>query len=303
MRLLVLGAGGQVGRELLSARWPAGWQVEGRTRAEVDLADTAGLEAAIRTARPDIIVNAGAYTSVDKAEVARDAAWAVNAIAPGIIGRVAAELGAAVIHYSTDYVFDGDGCGGREEDDPVAPLGVYGASKEAGERALRAATGRHVIVRTSWVFAAHGQNFVRTMWRLGGARDELRVVDDQRGCPTSARSIAAATVVIAERIAAGGAEWGTFHFAGAPAATWHGLAEATFQEMARRTGRRPRLLAIATADYPTPARRPANSVLDTRRISGAYGIAAPDWRADLTVVLDEATAGEAAIPAGGEKRA
>lgn len=210
MKLLVLGAGGQVGRELLSAPWPTGWRVEGRTRAEADLADPAGLAAAIRAFAPDLIVNAGAYTAVDKAEGERDQAWAVNADAPGIIGREAADLGAAVIHYSTDYVFDGGGTGGREEDDPVAPLGVYGASKEAGEQALRAATGRHVILRTSWVFGAHGHNFVRTMWRLGSARDELRVVGDQQGCPTPARAIAAATVTIAGRIA-GGSQIGRAH--------------------------------------------------------------------------------------------
>ena len=301
MRLVVLGAGGQVGRELLAARWPAGWEIEGRTRAEADLADPAGFAAAIRAVRPDLVVNAGAYTAVDGAESDAEAAWAVNAAAPGVIGQAAAELGAAVIHYSTDYVFDGSGTGAREEDDPIAPLGVYGLSKEAGERALREATGRHVILRTSWVFASHGPNFVRTMWRLGSAREELRVVADQRGCPTPARAIAAATVTIAQRIAAGTAQWGTFHFAGAPATTWHGRADAVFEEMAARTGRRPRLVPIATADYPTPARRPANSVLDAGRIFRAYGIRAPDWRADLSVVLDEATAGQATNPAGGEQ--
>ena len=303
MKLLVLGAGGQVGRELLRAAWPAGWQVEGRTRAEVDLGDAVALRQAIVDLRPDLVINAGAYTAVDRAEGDRDAAFAVNGVAPGVIGRAATAIGAAVIHFSTDYVFDGAGGGGRVEDDPVAPLGVYGASKEAGERALREATARHVILRTSWVFAAHGTNFVRTMWRLGSERPDLRVVGDQRGCPTAAAAIAAATVRIARRIAQGDAAWGTFHFAGAPATSWAGLAEAVFVEMERRTGRRPQLAAITTAEYPTPARRPANSVLDCGRIFRTYGIEAPDWRADLSVVLDEATAGAATAAAGGERRA
>ncbi|BBK33063.1 dTDP-4-dehydrorhamnose reductase [Stella humosa] len=301
MKLLVLGAGGQVGQELLRAGWPIGWQVTGHRRAETDLADAAALKAVILDSRPDIVVNAGAYTAVDRAEGDRDACFAVNATAPGVIGTAADAVGAAVIHYSTDYVFDGNGTGGRAEEDPVAPLGVYGASKEAGERALRAATDRHVILRTSWVFAAHGSNFVRTMWRLGAERAEMRVVADQRGCPTSARSIAQATVRIARAIAEGRAAWGTFHFCGAPATSWAGLAEAVFAEMARRTGRRPNLVPITTAEYPTPARRPANSVLETGRIQAAYGILPPDWRADLAVVLDEATAG--ASPAGGERTA
>lgn len=300
MRVLVLGAAGQVGAELLRQSWPAGWQVEGRTRREADLADPAALRAAILAARPDLVVNAGAYTAVDRAESERDAAFAVNGTAPGVIGAAARDCGAVVVHYSTDYVFDGCGTGGREEDDPVAPLGVYGASKEAGERALRAALDRHVILRTSWVFGALGANFVRTMWRLGADRPELRVVADQHGCPTPAAGIADATVVIARQVAAGQGRWGTFHFAGAPATTWAGLAEAVFAEMQRRTGRRPALVPITTAEYPTPARRPANSVLQCRRILDAYGIEAPDWRAALSVVLDETTA---PAPAGGEGRA
>ncbi|WP_374448410.1 dTDP-4-dehydrorhamnose reductase [Stella sp.] len=307
MRVLVLGAGGQVGRELMRRPWPGGWQVEGRARAEADLADPAALRAAILGCAPDLVVNAGAYTAVDRAESEREAAFAVNAVAPGIVGAAARECGAAVIHYSTDYVFDGNGngngSGGRGEDDPVAPLGVYGASKEAGERALRAAHDRHVILRTSWVFGALGANFVRTMWRLGTERAEVRVVADQHGCPTPAAAIAEATVTIARRVADGSGRWGTFHFAGTPPTSWAGLAEAVFAEMARRTGRRPALVPIATADYPTPARRPANSVLDCGRIRVAYGIAAPDWRAGLAVVLDETTAAAPPAPAGGEGRA
>ncbi|MGE0724188.1 MAG: dTDP-4-dehydrorhamnose reductase, partial [Alphaproteobacteria bacterium] len=237
MKVLVLGAGGQVGRELMAATWPAGWEVTGASRDEVDIADGPAVAHAIAAAAPHLVVNAGAYTAVDRAEAERERAFAVNAEAPGAIGRAAAETGAAVIHYSTDYVFDGEGDGARCEDEPVRPLGVYGASKEAGERALRAALRRHVILRTSWVFAAHGQNFVRTMLRLGAERPELRVVDDQHGCPTSAASIAAATVEIAHQIDAGLAKWGTFHFAGRPATTWHGFAAAIFEGMERRTGR------------------------------------------------------------------
>ena len=302
MKVLVLGAAGQVGRELMRQAWPAGWRVAGRARGEVDRADAAALQGAILDARPDLVVNAGAYTAVDRAESEREAAFAVNAAAPGIVGAAARAAGAVVVHYSTDYVFDGCGTGGRDEDDPVAPLGVYGASKEAGEQALRGALDRHVILRTSWVFGALGANFVRTMWRLGGERPEVRVVADQRGCPTPAAAIARATVAIARRVADGQGRWGTFHFAGAPATTWADLAEAVFAEMQRRTGRRPVLVPITTADYPTPARRPANSVLECGRILRAYGIAAPDWKADLSVVLDEMTAA-ALASAGGEGRA
>ncbi|BBK38009.1 NAD(P)-dependent oxidoreductase [Allostella sp. ATCC 35155] len=298
MKVLVLGAAGQVGAELMRGVWPPGWQVEGRTRRDADLARPELLRAAILDARPDIVVNAGAYTAVDRAEADRDAAFAVNGTAPGIVGQTAAACGAAVIHYSTDYVFDGARDGARTEDDPVSPLGVYGASKEAGEGALRAALDRHVILRTSWVFGALGANFVRTMWRLGSERPEVRVVADQRGCPTPAATIAAATIAIAGRIAGGEGRWGTFHFAGAPPTSWAGLAEAVFAEMERRTGRRPVLVPIATADYPTPARRPANSVLDCGRIAAAYGIVAPDWRAALSVVLDETTAATAPGVAG-----
>lgn len=294
MRVLVLGAAGQVGAELMRGAWPSGWQVEGRTRRDADLARPDRLGAVIGDARPDLVVNAGAYTAVDRAESDPDAAFAVNGTAPGIVGEAARACGAAVIHYSTDYVFDGERDGARTEDDPVSPLGVYGASKEAGERALRAALDRHVILRTSWVFGALGANFVRTMWRLGGERPEVRVVADQRGCPTPAAAIAAATIAMARRIAGGGGHWGTFHFAGAPATSWAGFAEAVFAEMERRTGRRPSLVPIATADYPTPARRPANSVLDCGRIAAAYGIVAPDWQAALSVVLDETTAAAAA---------
>ena len=286
MKVLVLGAGGQVGRELMAAGWPSGWDVQGRRREETDLCDPRAIVSAIATAAPHLVINAGAYTAVDRAESDRDLAFAVNATAPGVIGKAAAECSAAVIHYSTDYVFDGNRAGGWAESDPVRPLGVYGESKEAGERALRAANRRHVILRTSWVFAAHGQNFVRTMLRLGAERPELRVVDDQHGCPTAAAAIAAATVEIAHQIDAGLGKWGTFHFAGRPPTTWHGFAAAIFEGMERRTGRRPALSAIPTSAYPTPARRPANSVLDTAAIESTYGVAAPDWRDDLGRVLD-----------------
>jgi dTDP-4-dehydrorhamnose reductase len=301
--LLVFGGEGQLGRALGEAKAPTGWRVTAVSRAAADITDADQVMRAIAAHEPAVVVNAAAYTAVDKAENDSKAAFLINEYGAGIVARAAAEAQAAVIHLSTDYVFDGQASRPWREDDPVAPLGVYGVSKEAGEQALRLATDRHVILRTSWVFAAHGHNFVRTMWRLGTAREELRVVDDQRGCPTSARSIAAATATVAGRLAAGNAHWGTFHFAGAPSTTWHGLADAVFQEMAKRTGRRPRLVPIATADYPTPARRPANSILDTSRIFRVYGIAAPDWRADLSVVLDEATAGWAPTPAGGEQRA
>ena len=250
-------------------------------RSEVDITDAAAVAAAVRGA--DFVANCAAYTAVDKAETERDQAFAVNATGPGVIARACAEAGAALLHISTDYVFRGDGDRPWREDDPIAPLSVYGESKAAGEAAVREALPRHVILRTAWVFAAHGNNFVRTMLRLGAERPELRIVADQRGGPTAAADIAAAILAIRERALAPGFDgWGTFHFAGAPATTWHDFAAAIFAE---KGGAAPALHPIATSDYPTPARRPSNSVLDCGKIGRVFGLAQPDWRRALSAVV------------------
>ncbi|KAA0677451.1 dTDP-4-dehydrorhamnose reductase [Azospirillum brasilense] len=292
MKILILGTSGQVGTELMRAAWPPGTELVGLARPDVDMARPETVEAAVAAHAPDLVVNATAYTAVDKAESDREAAFAVNRDGPARLAAACAARGVPLVHISTDYVFDGTKPAPYTEDDPVAPLGAYGASKEAGEAAVRAALPHHVILRTSWVYAAHGANFVKTMLRFGRERDEMRVVADQHGAPTAAADIAAAIVAIAGRIAVtkdtgNDVPWGTYHFTGTGETTWHGFAERVFQRLETATGRRPRLQAIATADYPTPARRPANSRLDCTRIRTAFGIEAPRWEDSLDRVLDE----------------
>jgi len=240
-----------------------------------------------------IVINAAAYTAVDRAESEPEAAWADNCTGPANLAASCHDARVPLIHLSTDYVFDGTKIGAYREDDPVNPLGVYGKSKEAGDRAVRGALPRHVILRTAWVYSAHGSNFVKTMLRLAVDPQPterpvlLRVVADQTGSPTSAADIAAAIGAIVQQIAAGNTSWGTYHFAGGGAVTWHGLAEAIFELASPWRGPPPLVEAIATADYPTPARRPANSVLDCSRIGAAFGIVPRPWRAALAEVIRE----------------
>lgn len=292
MKILILGSSGQVGTALMRAAWPQGTELVGLARPEVDMARPETVQAAVAAHAPDLVVNATAYTAVDKAESDREAAFAVNRDGPGLLAAACAARGVPLVHISTDYVFDGTKPEPYTEEDAVAPLGVYGASKEAGEAAVRAALAQHVILRTSWVYAAHGANFVKTMLRFGREREEMRVVADQHGAPTAASDIAAAIVTIAGRIAADAADgkaapWGTYHFTGTGETSWCGFAERIFQRLEAATGRRPRLQAITTADYPTPARRPANSRLDCARIRAVFGIQAPRWEDSLDRVLDE----------------
>lgn len=297
MNILVLGTSGQVGDALMRAAWPAGTTLAGLARPALDMADPASIDRAMAEhapdLAPDLVVNATAYTAVDKAESEREAAFAVNRDGPARLAALCAARGVPLIHISTDYVFDGTKPAPYSEDDPVAPINAYGASKEAGEAAVRAAAPRHVILRTSWVYAAHGANFVKTMLRLGRERAELGVVADQTGAPTAAADIAAAIVAIAGRIGAARAEgrpddvpWGTYHLTGAGETTWFGFAERIFQRLEREEGRRPALKPIATAAYPTPARRPVNSRLDCARLRAAFGIETPPWEDSLERVLD-----------------
>lgn len=278
IRLLIFGGTGQVGTSLRQGNWP-GVTIQTPPRQTASLTEQEALIATVRHADADIVVNAAAYTAVDHAEIEPAVAQAVNCDGAATIAMACAETGRPLIHLSTDYVFDGSNPGPYAEDARVCPLNVYGASKAAGEQAIREHFDRYLIIRTSWVFAPHGQNFVRTMLRVGQERDHLRVVDDQHGGPTPAGAIAATIVALARGIHEGGDAWGTYHYAGRPATTWHGFAEAIFAVRQRITGQTPpRIEPIATADYPTPARRPLNSVLDTRRIADVWGIAAPDWR-------------------------
>jgi dTDP-4-dehydrorhamnose reductase len=296
MKLLVLGAGGQVGHELCRLAWPADYRVAAFDRAEIDITRQESVTAAVDRERPDIVINAAAYTAVDRAESESEAAWAANCAGPGYLATACRSAGIPLIHISTDYVFDGSKKGPYREDDPVKPLGVYGHSKEAGDRAVREAVAEHVILRTAWVYSAHGHNFVKTMLRVAAERPVLRVVADQVGSPTSAADIAAAIGAIVQRLAAGDRPWGTYNFAGGGAVTWHGFAEAIFELAAPWRGAPPKVEAITTAEYPTPARRPANSVLDCRRIGDVFGIVPRPWCDALAEVIRELY--ESASPPG-----
>lgn len=290
MRALVFGSTGQVARELRRSAGGLGIDATFLDRAAADLADPEACAAAVRNASADVVVNAAAYTAVDKAEDERELATAINGTAPGAIATACAEKGLPFLHVSTDYVFDGTPGRAWREDDPTAPLGAYGRSKLAGEDAVKAATDDHVILRTAWVFSAHGNNFVKTMLKVGRGRPEMRVVGDQVGCPTAAADIAGALWTIAEDFRRGRGRAGVFHYAGTPEASWAEFAKAIFARA--DWAEKPDVTVISTADWPTKAARPANSVLDCGAIASAYGIAQPDWQLALDEVLDEL--GEAA---------
>jgi dTDP-4-dehydrorhamnose reductase len=284
MRVLVTGSAGQVGTEVVRALQGMA-EVVAHDRRTLDLAQPDQIVARVREARPAVIVNAAAYTAVDKAEEETALARQVNAIAPGILAEEAKRLGAVVIHFSTDYVFDGTKPSPYVEEDATGPVNAYGASKLDGERALAASGAAYVALRTSWVYGPHGKNFMLTMLRLAATRDEVRVVDDQRGAPTSSLQLAQVTRALLE----GGvdqlrAHAGVCHATAAGSTTWCGFARAIFEETARRRGaafRMPRVIPIATSDYPTPARRPANSLLSSERLARAFGVRIPDWREGL----------------------
>ncbi len=287
VRVLVFGQAGQVARELAHIAWPYGWTTTFLGRSTCDLAVAGSATRAIETASPDIVINASAYTTVDKAESEIDAAYALNAAAPGEMAEATARLKATLLHISTDYVFDGSQTRPYLETDPIAPQSVYGASKAAGEALVREHQPRHIILRTSWVFSPHGANFVRTMLRLGAEREELAIVGDQVGGPTAAVDIAETLARLAQSAAAGGNAFGTYHYAGAPPVSWHGFARAIFDGATARGGTVPkRLREITTAEYPTPARRPSNSRLDCTAILRDWGIKQPDWRRELDRCLD-----------------
>jgi dTDP-4-dehydrorhamnose reductase len=291
----VFGAGGQIGREICRAGWPAPFKLIPLDRNAADITKAAAVSAVIARERPDLVINLAAYTAVDRAESEPEAAWAVNCVGAAHIAAVCGEDGTPLVHLSTDYVFDGRKSGPYDEEDAVNPLSVYGRSKEAGERAVRAAASRHIILRTAWVYGAYGSNFVKTMLRLGAERPILRVVADQRGCPTAAADIAAALIAVARQNGRGGAEWGTFHFASAGSTSWHGFAEEIFASAqalsAWPSGSGPRVEPITTDQYPTAAKRPMNSVLDCRKIA-VFGITPPPWQSSLPAVVRELVGAE-----------
>lgn len=278
MTILVFGKTGQVAREL-QALTPA----MALGREEVDLTVPGDCAAAIKRHAATAVINAAAYTAVDRAEVEEELATQINGVAPAEMAKACAMYDIPFVHLSTDYVFDGSGDAAWRPDDGVAPISAYGRSKLAGEQGVAAAGGRFVILRTSWVFSAHGQNFVKTMLRLGGERNQLRVVADQIGGPTPAAAIAQACVIIGDRLADDQAKAGAYHFAGAPDTSWADFA----REIFAKTRLDCDVANICTADYVTPARRPANSRLDCSATESTFGIARPDWRAGLATVLQE----------------
>ena len=286
MRIAVTGKAGQVVTSLVE-RAGADVTILPLGRPELDLADAATIAPAIAAARPDVVVSAAAYTAVDKAESESEAAFAVNARGAGAVAAAAHALGVPVIHISTEYVFDGTKPSPYVESDPVSPLGVYGASKRAGEEAVLTAAPDAVILRTAWVYSPFGANFVKTMLRLAETRDELGVVADQIGNPTSALDIADAVLAVARRLhgAPAQAPRGIFHMTGIGEASWADLAKAIFAASAAAGGPAAHVRAITTSDYPTPAARPANSRLDCSRLEQAYGLRLPDWRLSLATTV------------------
>ena len=289
MRIIVIGARGQVGWELTRRAPLLGHEVLAWDVAELDITDAAAVNRALATSGADVVINAAAYTAVDKAEQEPELAVAVNRDGPAHLATACHRLHIPLLHISTDYVYDGRKLGPYVEDDPTTPLGVYGASKLAGDEAVRRSLPRHLILRVSWVFGIHGQNFVKTILRLAREREELRVVADQSGCPTYAGDIADTLLELAGRTAemdANGA-WGTYHYCGEPATTWHGFASAIVELARARESLVARsVMAIATADYPLPSPRPVNSVLDCAKLAARFGIQPHPWRAGLEAMFD-----------------
>ncbi len=286
-RILVIGKEGQLARELARARWPADWSVSFAGRPELDLRFPDQAVAAVAAATPDVVVNAAAYTNVELAESEAELALLINATGPAAVASACAKIGAPLVTMSTDYVFDGKKPGPYLEDDPVNPLGAYGRSKAEGEARIRAALPEHLILRISWLFSPFGTNFVRTMMRLGGERPVLRVVADQRGCPTGGGDLARAIIAVCTAVKSGKGGFGTYHVANTGATSWYEMATAIFEGLAARGERVPDVIPITTADYPTKAARPANSVLDCGKIAGTFGVVLRPWRDALDECVSE----------------
>ncbi len=308
--ILLFGAAGQVGRELTALAAVRGVSLRGVARQEADITLPGAVESVVAKAKPRLIVNAAAYTAVDRAEKEPELAYAVNAAGAANVARAAAAAAIPVIHLSTDYVFDGSKTGPYVETDPLAPLGAYGRSKAAGEGLMRNACPNAIILRTAWVYGPYGANFLKTMLRLAATQDRLRVVADQHGNPTATADIAMAILAVASALttvtdgtngttgitATNNAvtTGGTFNIAGTGTTSWHGFAEAIVDHQARWTHKRPPVDAITTADYPTPARRPANSALDSSLFARTFGYRAQPWEARMRETIDILLGGPAA---------
>ncbi|MDR1854351.1 MAG: dTDP-4-dehydrorhamnose reductase [Azoarcus sp.] len=296
MRILLLGKDGQVGWELQRALAPLGEVValgyDGQSGLSLDIGDETAVRATVAAVMPQVIVNAAAYTAVDRAESEPVLARRVNAEAVGVLADEAAARGVWLVHYSTDYVFDGSGGRPRHEDDPTAPLSVYGKTKLAGEEAIRASGCRHLILRTSWVYAARGDNFARTMLKLAAEREQLTVIADQVGAPTGADLIADVTAHLVRAVVSAddASRGGTYHLAAAGETSWHGYANFVIEEARRRHNAQFKVREIApvlSSAWPSPAQRPLNSRLDTTRLQAEFGVYLPDWRFGVGRLLDE----------------
>lgn len=287
MRILISGQRGQVAREL-QRRLSGLGELIVLGRDQLDLAQPDQIRQQVQRVRPDLIINAAAHTAVDQAESEPELAFAINATAPGILAEQARELDIPLIHYSTDYVFDGSKAAPYNEDDAPNPLGVYGKSKLAGEQAISEAQGKHLILRTSWVYSTHGRNFLLTMQRLLQEKPELRIVADQIGAPTWAGTIASSTLALIERWQSGhtGA-WGTYHLTAQGETSWFGFAQAIGEALQAHGKPCANLLPIPSSDYPTPAARPLNSRLDCTRLQREWGVSQPDWQTALRECLAE----------------
>ncbi|CAD6542065.1 dTDP-4-dehydrorhamnose reductase [Paraburkholderia sabiae] len=286
--ILLTGVNGQVGFELARSLQGLGTVVAPR-RSELDLSDLERVRRVVREVKPALIVNPAAYTAVDKAETDVDAAMRINAEAPAVLAEEAKRLGAALVHYSTDYVFDGTNDGAYVESDAVNPINVYGRSKLAGEQAIAAVGGAHLIFRTSWVYGTRGKNFLLTMLRVGAEREELSVVSNQFGAPTWSNTIATSTAhVLAQAAAADGEQWwreysGVYHLTAGGVTSWHGFAEAIFELSSLQ--KKPAVKPIPASAYPTPASRPTNSSMSNDKLAAAFGVRAPDWREALQLCM------------------
>lgn len=298
MRILVCGAGGQVGYELVDRARQYGLEALGMTREQLDITNAVEVCELVSRLKPGIVINAAAYTHVDNAETHGDQAYAVNRDGAARLAEAARQASIPLFHISTDYVFAGDARTPYSETDGVAPTGIYGASKLAGEAAIQNELDQHLILRTSWVYGTHGHNFVKTMLRLGAQRDSLSVVADQFGCPTQAGSIADVMLQLAQRYEQDGSlAWGLYHYTGRSPCTWFDFAVEVFRQAVAKgmLPKQPHVSPISTSQYPTPAKRPAWSVLDCRKFETAFGIETLDWRDELSVVLDGLASSQSAV--------
>jgi dTDP-4-dehydrorhamnose reductase len=287
MRVLVIGSSGQVGFELMRAPWTPGTIVTGVRHAQIDITDGGAVERVIGKGNCDLVINAAAYTAVDRAEVEQAQAFAVNRDGAGHVAAACTRAGVPLIHLSTDYVFDGSKQDAYVEDDAVSPINVYGASKAAGEDAIRDVSPRHLILRTSWVYGARGHNFVKTMLRLAQKREDIAVVNDQIGSPTAATDLAVAITRLVGRATEMANGWGTYHLCGAGATTWYDFAQRIVSLRTADAGGAPAVRPISSQAFAALARRPANSRLDCRHIAETFGVACPSWETSLARLLPE----------------